>query len=299
MSDSDRLAGDTSVVRFLTGLLIALALIGVPIGIAHDLKQIQSLRAHKHDTASPEYYERKCQEQEALRLAVERPMQPQDTGTDRQKNKGAPADQTNQPDYCDLAAQYIASSGAKASANYAWWANLLTLCGLIALIYTLYLTREALAEAKNATRVTRNMGIAQTRAYLIIQEATPKWSEAHALADIRLKNSGNTPAGPVYVSFQYYELGGSNRTALLNLTPFAAQEERLLNDIKWADIKVDVAYDGGGGVNMKIERTPHDDMILNGIVHYKDVFNHWQQTHFNFAGFPKKFKRTPTGNDYT
>ncbi|QYJ01169.1 hypothetical protein KUV46_01960 [Thalassovita mediterranea] len=75
-------------------------------------------------------------------------------------------EESAQREKADLAAQQGMNLATEKMADYALFQTALVLVGTIALLWTLLLTRQANRAARDAVSVTREMGEAQTRAYL-------------------------------------------------------------------------------------------------------------------------------------
>lgn len=116
-----------------------------------------------------------------------------------------------QPDWCNLAAQYRSAAAAESSRSAAWTVALLTLIGVWLLYLTLRTTQQTLEQAiqannqagiateaaRDTTFATREIGNAQTRAYLCA--FGPSHPPTSALCrpfgvEIEVRNFGQTPA---------------------------------------------------------------------------------------------------------
>lgn len=64
--------------------------------------------------------------------------------------------------WCDLAAQHFAAAGATSAAKSSWWTFWTALFGVLLLVLTLWETRRV-------TKVTREIGKKQTRAYISVE----------------------------------------------------------------------------------------------------------------------------------
>lgn len=82
-------------------------------------------------------------------------------------------------------------------ADYTYWSTILVGIGTALLFITLALTRQANQAARDAVEVTRQMGVAQMRAYLSIEpDPSPNLLciGKTPLAEFRIINKGSTPA---------------------------------------------------------------------------------------------------------
>ena len=116
-----------------------------------------------------------------------------------------------QPDWCNLAAQYRSAAAAESGRYAAWFAAFLTLLGVWLLYRTLRATQETLAQAtqandqarlateaaRDATIATRKIGNAQTRAYICAFGCgnPPLYALYKSFGvEIEIRNFGQTPA---------------------------------------------------------------------------------------------------------
>lgn len=111
------------------------------------------LGANQSETRHAEYYHRKCEAQNPISLFSDSHALIDSTPGVLEPNphKPKPEDAPDNPDYCDLAAQYLAARSAEASSYWAALSFAATLTGLILLWRTLALTRDALKETERAT----------------------------------------------------------------------------------------------------------------------------------------------------
>lgn len=112
-----------------------------------------------------------------------------------------------QPDWCNLAAQYRSAAAAESSRRAAWSAAFLTLFGVCLLYCTLRATQETLGQAIEATEqaklatkaaektntTTLKVGTSQSRAYIDAFEVRIYENSPNKLS-IHIKNTGDTPA---------------------------------------------------------------------------------------------------------
>lgn len=97
----------------------------------------------------------------------------------------------------DVLAQQGMDISSRRMANISFWQTVLVGVGTAALIWTLFLTRQATKAAHDAVTVTRDIGQKQVRAYCHISSVTLKFpAEALNLAVV-LTNAGQSPANDV------------------------------------------------------------------------------------------------------
>lgn len=122
--------------------------------------------------------------------------------------------------WCDLAAQELTAEAGAKSANFTRIATFAAIAGLVLLFVTVTQASGMLAEAKRTTRITREIGQAQTRAYLSIKKIgwperiaekieqfnnlRPESSPVLRAGDsfnfsFEVENSGETPAYDVFI----------------------------------------------------------------------------------------------------
>ncbi len=201
---------------------IAVAIACLAVGAASDTVNASRLQ-NKNPTAYPEHYASKCKLQEAGEFAAQDAVKATNADGKTETDKNPSKDDTPPLDYCDLAAQYLAARSAKSSADYALVGTALTGFGLLMIGLSLLYTRRALEQANSANKsaseaieVTREIGQAQTRAYLSIKRIGWPDDLAEGLNPDRvllvnsqnglrlvfsfsLENSGETPAYDVVV----------------------------------------------------------------------------------------------------
>jgi hypothetical protein len=78
--------------------------------------------------------------------------------------------------------------------NAAWWSFGAVALGTALLMYTLLLTRQANQSARAAVSVTRDIGQAQTRAYLYVDTINATFDDGVIKGEVRIANSGTSPA---------------------------------------------------------------------------------------------------------
>jgi hypothetical protein len=116
----------------------------------------------------------------------------------------------------DLCAQWKA---ADAASKAAWWAavaTFVTATGTIGLFWQIKLTREAVQDTAKATEaigeanaIARDIGQAQTRAYLSIETLEVKKIERGLEFKATIKNSGNSPALAAQIMLDVMDYDGS------------------------------------------------------------------------------------------
>ncbi|WP_442680637.1 hypothetical protein ACSBM8_05425 [Sphingomonas sp. ASY06-1R] len=94
----------------------------------------------------------------------------------------------------DLCAQWHAAYAAEGSVYWAKWAFWVGLFGVAGLIGTIIQGRMGLREAMAANRIARDIGEAQTRAYVSIEKAWLKYEDPHFFVRLKFINAGQSPA---------------------------------------------------------------------------------------------------------
>jgi len=94
----------------------------------------------------------------------------------------------------DLCAQREMAEAARDLYDLTWLQFWVTLAGTGAVLASLKFTRDALAVARDAIRTEREMGEAQVRAYLAVEEIGIGFDDLRPVFKIRLRNAGNSPA---------------------------------------------------------------------------------------------------------
>ncbi len=159
---------------------------------------------NQYETADPEYYSRRCEAEKTDRLyglkAIETPSNSQSDGD---KKKHETPKKPEKPNYCDLAAQYIAARAAESGSYYSLIGVWLTFVGVVSILITMKLTHSTLGQAisateaaHNVTEVTRKIGDIQNKAYLGLKnfEAHPKATDDDPRYLAIIKNYGKSPA---------------------------------------------------------------------------------------------------------
>jgi hypothetical protein len=123
--------------------------------------------------------------------------------TDESDNLTKPCEEGRDKRNSDLCAQWKAADAAKKSAD---WGVYLGLVGVFIGVLTLAAAFAAAIFAKSAANatwktvdVTREIGEAQTRAYLNCTSANYKRAKDSVAADIKIENIGNSPATEVTI----------------------------------------------------------------------------------------------------
>ena len=207
----------------------------------------------------------------------------------------------------DLCAQWKAADSAFAAAWWAKWQTLLSLVGVIGLLYNLYLTRTAtniaLAATKDADKAleiaARNADTAaehvahakdaaqrQLRAYLFVDNVLLTDHGIKSSSDVllKLKNTGGTPAYKVRSAVQI-EFHPDRRASFV------------LPDLKKNDSKIIIMDVGGGGLRgRKYTRKARDfadgkairatdcHAHVFGRISYIDCFGIKRNGSFHFVG---------------
>jgi hypothetical protein len=133
-----------------------------------------------------------------------RAADPQATRNESPKEENrAAADRQEARDEADVSAQ-------ESMARAAWWQVRIGIVGLLGLGGTVYFAGLAWRAARDAVDVTRKIGEAQVRAYLVIRNPSVSWSwgATGLMISFDVENTGNSPA----LDFNY--------TFLIRLSPF-------------------------------------------------------------------------------
>lgn len=176
-------------------------------------------------------------------------------------------------------------------ADLAYWQTLLVGIGTVLLFVTLWFTRQANLAAQNAVKVTREVGEAQSRAYLSITGAHLTWDKGMDYPGlcITLKNSGQSPARNIeaVVRFQFYPAGKtaskispSDRHAVLWHSDLSAGDEETPPTMFLSDaaIEKDVwgqSLENMAGVHIDIV-VYADDVFDKEITAYKHFTAGWR-----------------------
>lgn len=160
------------------------------------------LTSDENNTRYAEYYHSKCEAQNPIGL----PAEGQSVVSAAPKNhKKLPKEpkakkEPDDPDYCDLAAQYVAARAAETSSYWAFLTFIATAVGVALLWLTLAATTKTLAQAIRATSAAENTnettlktGRDQSRAYINAFEARI-YEHAPEAITLYIKNFGQTPA---------------------------------------------------------------------------------------------------------
>ncbi|MHB0952583.1 MAG: hypothetical protein ACYC10_11695 [Allorhizobium sp.] len=98
------------------------------------------------------------------------------------------------------------NAATQAMAAYAYWSTVLVGVGTVLLFVTLFLTMQATRAARDAVSVTREIGEAQTRAYLEFHEVSATVTDDGSAILIKgsVLNSGNSPAVGATVQLKWH-----------------------------------------------------------------------------------------------
>lgn len=105
-----------------------------------------------------------------------------------------PCERTKGRDESDLCAQWRAAKAAENSASLAEWGFWITVAGAFGLFATIIQGRVGLARAREANKISREIGEAQVRAYLSVESARLVVTETMPFWEVTIKNSGQSPA---------------------------------------------------------------------------------------------------------
>lgn len=291
-----------TALGLIVGISLAFNIVGF-LSVGYDWVGLEKARP---DTNT--YAEQQCARQQAERArpspAILRGEQT--AGAEPQAEQTDPAEE-KEPDYCDLAAQQSMADSTVGMEQAAWVALALSVVGVIMIWRTLYYTRETLKEANKATRaakdtikVTRNIGKAQTRAYLDI-------AKAEIIRDgrnlpqiyIRFVNTGVTPARNIVASYEIYPFTAEKQSKITEtdkrLYDLGSQSDHVITDY----IKIPMTLTG-------IDWHKSEDIItIVGSIKYKDVFREPHLVKFSFFSTAKNFAAgnrlsiSPEGNSST
>lgn len=152
------------------------------------------LTGDENNARYAEYYHSKCEAQNPIGLFAESQGVISAATKNHKKLPKEPKakDKPDYPDYCDLAAQYVAARAAEASSYWAFLTFIATAVGVALLWLTL-------RETRSVTRVTREIGIEQTRAHLVIDSVMSiNTYRSHSAGrrlcvSVKIRNVGATP----------------------------------------------------------------------------------------------------------
>lgn len=98
------------------------------------------------------------------------------------------------------------NAATQAMAAYAYWSTVLVGVGTVLLFVTLFLTMQATRAARDAVSVTREIGEAQTRAYLEFHEVSATATDDGSAILIKgsVLNSGSSPAVAATVQLKWH-----------------------------------------------------------------------------------------------
>jgi hypothetical protein len=199
------------------------------------------------------------------------------------------------------AAKYTADKDLQAQQDMGLWAQamfwasvaqiFLAGAGIYWIIQTFDQTQEALRlggvtarAAEDSVDVTLDIGVAQTRAYVVPETCKIGVRHDRPFATIRLKNCGQTPADNVVVSAAQWFMKGS-----VAKVGYSDDAVRLPKETLGAGgttsfettPEIDENIEGDGGVSVTVEAMLHTGKhfyIIFGFVEYDDIFeNRWQR----------------------
>lgn len=177
------------------------------------------------------------------------------------------------------------NTATQAMATYAYWSTALVGLGTALLFLTLYLTYQANQGAQAAVDVTRQIGEAQVRAYVQIDEIAPRFIKS---------NSGESDCMRIFIYWKNTGQSPTRRTKFGN-------DYRIHDALIGHDFGFPLTVDGreipiiGAGqrtpdVSILIDtdalkRLTHDraSLLLWGAVEYNDIFIHTSRHRTEFA----------------
>lgn len=261
------------------------------IGLAASSLQAQDISNDSQDRAAEQ---QDTTQQQPLGIPV-RIIEDQESTLARQSREAMAAQREQE----DLVAQQRMAEATEAMneatqsvKNANWLSTGFVGIGTFLLLWTLRLTRCANRAARGAVEVTREMGMAQTRAYLsiegakIVRDAAGNFArtasrEHEFFAKILIRNSGQSPARKVKVSRGSFNVG----SALIdNYSP----------DLKNAQIVENFSVGAGSAVSYDVRTVLSDDdiqalqrremfVLLAGTIEYSDVFKVVHTTKFSLV----------------
>lgn len=202
MSGSDRGEGTEAVKRIrklwpqpICNWLLALCVAFTAWFAPYHISVLVVSDSYDHKTSHPEYYQRECEKQEAQWIAFKRQNPAAYTSEDSGGQDDKAAYHLEHPNYCDLAAQYIAARAAKESAGWSAVGAGLAFIGVVAIIVTLWQAGEMLSEARKTTLAARKHSKFELRAYVSVRNISVHFENGGvSFADVILENHGQTPA---------------------------------------------------------------------------------------------------------
>lgn len=192
-----------------------------------------------------------------------------------------------------------AKDNLKAQQDMAKWARIMlfiagteiaiTALGVVLVGFTLSAARRSAIAAEKSVKVTRNIGRAQSRAYLSAEGADMYTQALSGRITIHIKNTGDTPAQWVEVESNARLVEVGSKASDIRLNPRGTVQQWPLDP---ADGKEFTCTPDCGGItlNEMIERAVGEkkSVVFQGAVRWKTVFEETYESTFFFwriAGF--------------
>ena len=203
------------------------------------------------------------------------------TSDSNQKHEG-------QPDWCDLAAQHSMAESTRGLHWAAWATVSFTGLGAYLIWQTLLATQKTAEAAKETITVTREMGQAQTRAYLSCIGARYWLADRRLFVECTVKNYGQSPAMNVVskLNFDYdaFDNPQSPDSAVSKKSRYAIGGDYLIPSgvevpIRYFITNVSVGSDNPNAIKEIIDESRL--RFFTAEMFWIDVFDKKDELHFN------------------